>query len=127
MTIGQMARRSGLTPRAIRYYEQVGLVPRPSRTDRNYRIYDKEALERLRFIARCRSLGFSLSEIRALCGTTEAQTWICAQVENVVRQHVDLTEEKIGELLEIRGVLAEKLAQCSGERTPACKHLELIQ
>ncbi len=127
MTIGQMARRSGLTPRAIRYYEQVGLVPGPSRTDRNYRIYDKEAIERLCFIARCRSLGFSLSEIRALCAITEAQTWTCAQVENVVRQHLDLTEEKIGELLEIRGVLAEKLALCSGERTPTCKLLELIQ
>ncbi len=86
-----------------------------------------DALERLRFIARCRSLGFSLSEIRALCGITEAQTWTCAQVENVVRQHLDLTEEKIRELLEIRGVLAEKLALCSGERTPTCKHLELIQ
>lgn len=87
----------------------------------------KEALKRLRFIARCRSLGFSLSEIRVLCGITEAQTWTCAQLESVVRQHLDLTEEKIREPLEIRGVLAEKLALCSGERTPTCKHLELIQ
>ncbi len=90
-------------------------------------IADKEALERLRFIARCRSLGFSLCEIRTLCGITAAQTWTCAQVENIVRQHLDLTEEKIRELLEIRGVLAEKLAQCSGEKTSACKLLEQVQ
>ncbi len=96
-------------------------------TDSNYRIYDKEALERLRFIGQCRSLGFSLSEIRALCGITEAQTWTCAQVESVVRQHLDLTEEKIGELLDIRGVLAEKMAQCSGEQASACKFLEQVQ
>lgn len=127
MTIGQIAKRSGLTPRSIRYYEQIGLIPGALRTESNYRLYDARALERLRFVARCRSLGFSLSEVRALCGIKEARSWTGAQFEKVVREHLELTEAKIGELLEIRDALVDRLAQYTVVKTPAIKGLDPVE
>ncbi|NIR32810.1 MAG: MerR family transcriptional regulator [Gammaproteobacteria bacterium] len=108
MTIGQTARRCGLTPRAIRYYERAGLVPRPLRTAGNYRVYDEEALERLRFVARCRSLGFTLSETRALCLMRSTDTRRSPDLIGLIREHLELTERKLREVLELRRILLGK-------------------
>ena len=66
MKISQAAEASGCHLETIRYYEKIGLLPHPTRTDSGYRVYTSADIERLRFIARGRDLGFSLEEIRSL-------------------------------------------------------------
>ena len=128
MTIGLMARKSGLTPRAIRHYEQAGLIRGLPRTQSNYRLFDDAALERLRFISRCRKLGFSLREIAAFCEVTGNNgDWTCVQIERLVRQHLNLVEAKISELIEIRKVLVDRLAGCTGEQTPDCEFIRMLE
>ena len=66
LTIGQLAQETGVTPRAVRHYESLGLIRAPIRTGANYRVFDEDSVSRVRFIAKCRSLGFSLPEIGEL-------------------------------------------------------------
>lgn len=63
--IAEAARQAGLTARAVRYYERIWLLAALPRTQSNYRIYDERAVARLRFIARCRALGYTIGEIRS--------------------------------------------------------------
>jgi DNA-binding transcriptional MerR regulator len=127
MTIGQMARTTKLTPRAIRYYEEAGLVQKTPRTASNYRLYGREAVEQLRFVARCRSLGFSLKEIGALCAIIGSGTQTCPRVEARVREHLDLVDTKIRELIKIKSELADSLSRCTGNDAPRCDFVELLR
>ena len=68
-TIGQVAKTTGVAARTIRYYEQMGILPAPSRTASGYRQYDQPAVERLRFIGRARSLGLPLQGLKTLTNT----------------------------------------------------------
>ena len=69
LTIGQVAKTTGVAARTIRYYEQIGILPAPSRTTSNYRQYDQPGVERLRFIRRARSLGLPLHGLKTLTST----------------------------------------------------------
>jgi len=69
LTIGQVAKTSGVAPKTIRYYEQIGVLPAPSRAASGYRLYDQPGVERLRFIRRARSLGLPLQQLKTLMGT----------------------------------------------------------
>jgi len=66
MFIGEVARRTGVKPKTIRFYEEVGLLPRPARSDSGYRLYRTEAVEQLAFIRTAQNLGLTLAEIRGL-------------------------------------------------------------
>lgn len=127
MTIGQVSRRSGVTPRAIRHYEQLGLIRPPFRSESNYRFFDSESVSRLRFIAKCRSLGFSTAEIADLLSVTDDPNHTCAQVEEITTRHLELIDAKLQSLTEMRETLAEGLAQCSGRDVPDCAVLDLLE
>jgi DNA-binding transcriptional MerR regulator len=71
VTIGRVARATGVAAKTIRYYEQIGVLPRPGRTAAGYRQYDHRAVERLRFIRRARALGLPLGELKTLIGALE--------------------------------------------------------
>ena len=122
-TIGQLARRTGLTPRAIRYYEGLGLIQHPARTLSNYRVYDMAAEERLRFVANCRALGFSIEEIQDLLRIMDDPHHTSAQVATLTRHHLEMVDAKLGELVEARNTLAHYLARCSGKEVPDCPML----
>ncbi len=66
LTIGQVAQRTGINPKTVRYYEEIGLLPPAPRTQSGYRLYDDAALRRLRLIGRAKLLGLSLKETREL-------------------------------------------------------------
>ncbi|MEW5710168.1 MerR family transcriptional regulator [Pelomicrobium sp. G1] len=66
LTVGQLARKTGVTARAIRHSERLGLIKAAGRTGANYRVFGAGSVTRLNFIARCRSLGFSLPEVKDL-------------------------------------------------------------
>lgn len=127
ITIGRLARETGVTPRAIRHYERLGLIQAPLRTEANYRLFDGDGVTRLRFIARCRSLGFSIPEIANLLCITDDPNDACAQVADLTREHLDLVDSKIRDLAQMRRVLARNLAGCTGEDVPDCPVLEFLQ
>ena len=126
LTIGQISRQAGVTPRAIRHYERLGLIAAPMRTDTNYRLFDRDSLERVKFIAKCRSLGFSIPEIADLSRIMEDRIKICAQVAELTQQHLELVDGKIRDLVKMRRALGSKLSRCSGQDDPECAVLEFL-
>ena len=127
VTIGKLARAAGVTPRAVRHYERLGLIKAPTRTEGNYRLFDGDSIARLRFIATCRYLGFSIPEVGDLIGIMEDPAHTCAQVVDLTRQHLELIDAKIKDLVEMRRGLARNLACCTGKAVPECPVLAFLQ
>lgn len=92
-TIGEFARRAGLNPKTIRYYEEIGLLPQPPRNEVGYRLYFDEELPRLRFIQRGKMLGLSLAEIKQL--VDYADDGGCGPLQEHL---LALVEEKLAEV-----------------------------
>ena len=83
MNIGQASKTTGVSERMIRHYERVGLMPPPDRRDNGYRDYSPQSVERLRFIANARDLGFSLEEIATLLGLWDDRERTSSEVKTV--------------------------------------------
>lgn len=124
MRIGQIAKHSGVPAKTIRYYESVGLLPRPDRTASGYRDYDEPALQRLRFVQRARSLGFSVRECADLLALYEDKHRASAEVKAMAREHVARVEAKIAELRAMRRTLGELVDKCHGDDRPNCPILD---
>ena len=125
--IGQLSRESRVTPRAIRYYERLGLIPPPWRSDANYRLFDPIAADRLRFIATCRALSFSIAEIVDLLKVMDNPDHTCAQVSRLAEHHIKLIDIKLHNLGEIRTTLTEYLSHCTGQDVTECAMLDLLK
>jgi len=121
-----LARRTGCNLETIRYYEKIGMMPEPPRTEAGYRLYDARHVERLRFILRARELGFSLDDIRGLLALVDRGTQTCAEVKERTERHLADVREKIADLKRIERVLADTAAQCSGDEVPDCPVLEAL-
>lgn len=105
MFIRELARRTGVTAKAIRYYESIGLLPPPQRAENNYRIYSVEAVERLRFIAAARALDFSLADIAEFLAARDNNQLPCHRVLDSLDQHIVEIDRRIGDLLALRETL----------------------
>ncbi|MCH7911291.1 MAG: heavy metal-responsive transcriptional regulator [Candidatus Hydrogenedentes bacterium] len=127
VTIGQLAQETGVTPRAIRHYETLGLIRAPLRTDTNYRLFDSDSMERVRFIGKCRLLGFSIAEIADLLRVTDDPDHTCAQVAELTQHHLELIDSKIQALAEMRETLAKSLSRCTGEEVPECAVMDFLK
>lgn len=127
MKIGEVAAASGCHLETIRYYERIGLLPRPSRTDSGYRAYTGQDVARIRFITRGRDLGFSLDEIRSLLRLTEDPDLSCEQVDALARLHLAEIQARQKELRRIARELERTIAGCAGGRRAACAILGALQ
>lgn len=127
ITIGELARTARMTPRAIRHYERLGLIQVPVRTDANYRLFDSDSVERARFIAKCRSLGFSIAEIADLLRAMDDPDHTCAQVAELTQAHLDLVDAKLQTLVEMHRTLAKTLSRCTGKDVPECAVLDFLK
>lgn len=123
MNIGEVARRSGLPAKTIRYYEDIGLVS-PVRGENGYRAFREQDLHKLAFLGRSRSLGFSIEDCRGLLELYEDQSRASADVKKIARQHLDRIENKIGELTEMRRTLSHLVHECAGDNRPDCPILD---
>ncbi|HZI19094.1 MAG TPA: heavy metal-responsive transcriptional regulator [Pyrinomonadaceae bacterium] len=110
MKIGEVARRSGVGVEALRFYEKSGLLDARARTEAGYRLYDESALERLNFIRRAQTLGFTLTEIRQIIADSRAGQSPCAEVREVVRRRLAELDERMREMRRYRDQLAATLA-----------------
>ena len=126
LTIGKLARETGVKVVTIRYYEQIGLMPVPARTDRNYRTYSLEHRRRLHFIRRCRDLGFTLDQVRDLLRLSE-KTQACAEVDRIAEHHRLRVEEKLAALTRLAAELRRLSACCRGKGLIAnCRIIEAL-
>lgn len=123
MNIGSAAQRSGLPPKTIRYYEDIGLV-RPARRANGYRDYDDSDVHKLRFLQRSRNLGFSIEECRQLLSLYEDKHRASADVKALAQARIDDIDAKISELQGLRATLARLIASCHGDDRPDCPILE---
>jgi len=121
MKIGELARRAGSTSETVRYYERIGLLPRPGRTDSNYRDYSEEDVERLAFIRHARSLGFELDDAASLLKLADAVGADCGKVDAVAQRHLEAIEAKILKLQSLQQELRAILAQCQGGAISSCR------
>lgn len=123
-TIGHAADLTGVTPKMIRHYESLGLIPRANRTVGDYRVYSDTDLHSLRFIKRARGLGFSVKEIQGLLGLWRNQRRASAEVKRLALKHITELDQKIDELRSMRTTLANLATHCHGDSRPDCPILE---
>jgi DNA-binding transcriptional MerR regulator len=112
LQIGQVARKTGLSIDAIRFYEREGLLPPPSRTEGGYRLYREREVADLEFIQKAQQLGFSLSEIRELFSIQRHPQEVCVHVRDLIAQKLSAVRGKIAELQRLETDLVAALRQC---------------
>ena len=123
MNIGDVAERSGLPPKTIRYYEDIGLV-RPRRSPNGYRSFGTAELDTLAFLGRARSLGFSIEECRALLALYADEGRASGEVKQMAETHLAQVDRKIAELEGMRATLARLVDRCLGDDRPDCPILD---
>ena len=123
MNIGDAAERSGLPPKTIRYYEEIGLV-RPSRAGNGYRDYSTSDIHRLRFVQRARSLGFSVEECRQLLSLYGDSGRESADVKSLAKVKLAEIDRKIEELMGLKKTLSHLVHTCHGDHRPDCPILD---
>ena len=110
--IGEVARRTGCSVDAIRYYEREGLLPEARRSEGNFRLYGDEAVERLQFIRHCRSLDMNLAEIRTLLRTQDHPDDNCEDVIALLDEHIGQVARRIADLERLERYLSELRGCC---------------
>ncbi len=127
MRIGDLSRLTGCNVETIRYYERVGLLPRPPRSAARYRLYDSADVRRLAFVRRARELGFVLNEVRALlalAATDREDT--CAEVRQLAARHLADIRAKIADLRALKRVLADAVRRCDAGEVPGCPLIDTL-
>lgn len=125
LTIGALARASGVHLETIRYYQRLGLVPQPARPAGSVRRYDERAVLRLRFIKRAQQLGFSLDEVRQLLTLEDGGQ--CGATRRLAEARLAEVEAKLASLARMRRELKRLIAECSGAaRAPACPIIDTL-
>jgi MerR family transcriptional regulator, mercuric resistance operon regulatory protein len=126
MTIGALSERTGVNIETIRYYERIGLMPAPPRSEGRRRLYDDAHRQRLIFVRRSRTLGFSLVQIRELLGLQRGHNLSCGEVKLLTEQHLADIRGKIKDLQRLQRVLGDLAARCHPDRIPDCPILEAL-
>jgi MerR family copper efflux transcriptional regulator len=127
MTIGEVAARTDVPPKTIRYYENIGLIKPPERLENRYRTYGETDVQTLRFIHRARSLGFSLKNISALLALYQDRKRASREVKRLALEHVGELDRKIAELTAIRNAISELAERCHGNDRPDCPILDELE
>lgn len=123
MNIGEAAGHSGLPPKTIRYYEEIGLV-HPLRNSNGYRSFQDQDLHNLIFLKRARALGFSIEDCRTLLDLNEDSTRESTKVKAVAKEHLTMIEEKIAHLQSMHAILADLVEACKGNDHAECPILD---
>lgn len=124
--IGEASRQSGVGIETIRYYEREGIVPKPDRAANNRRQYTPRDIGRLRFLKRCRDLGFPLPDAKALLDLSDRQQSDCAAARKIAEIHRSSVHRKIEELKLLEAALGELMANCANGNI-GCPMLEKLQ
>lgn len=124
--IGELAKRADTKVQTIRYYEDIGVMPKAIRAANNRRLYDETHLERLTFVRHSRELGFSLDDIRNLLELSDQPDRPCEEVDAIARAHLDSVECKIASLQVLQDELRRMINHCSGGDVSDCRIIEVL-
>lgn len=126
--IGELSKKTGLSPDTIRFYEKKQLLESPYRGDNNYRYYSEESLKRLLFIQKCRALDLSLKEIENLILLESTPQQNCHAVNDIIGQHLVQVEEKIRALETFKQELLTLQQSCVvPDRIDHCQILKTLE
>jgi len=132
MYISELAETVGVTPKTIRYYEEIGLLPEPERTESNYRLYTLDDVLKLAFIKKAQTFGMSLDEIKGILTIRENGHLPCEHVRSLLTEKLHEIDQQLAHMRELRRELAaylddvEDRAQ-SGEEEAICPDIEGFQ
>ena len=126
LTIGNLGKATGVKVPTIRYYEQIGLLPAPIRSDGNQRLYDDRARQRLAFIRHARDLGFPLEAIRELLGLADDPGQPCAAADAIARRQLATVKARIARLTALQAELERMLAHSAGATIADCRVIEVL-
>ncbi|MCB1690027.1 MAG: Cu(I)-responsive transcriptional regulator [Halioglobus sp.] len=124
MNISEAARRSGLSAKTIRYYEDIDLIAPAARGDNGYRQYDSKAVEELHFLARAREVGFDLLECRQLLELQRDRRRQSRHARQLVLEKSQQLQTRIEQLVAMQNVLQAMADRCKGDEGPECAILE---
>jgi DNA-binding transcriptional MerR regulator len=125
-TIGQLAAQTGCKVQTVRYYEHIGLMPEPVRTEGNQRRYGSRHLKRLAFIWHSRQLGFPLPAIRELLSLVDDPGRSCAGADQIARRQLEHVESRIARLEALKAELERMIGQCGGGQISNCRVIEVL-
>lgn len=127
LTIGTLSRKTGTKVQTVRYYEQIGLLREPGRTEGGQRRYEEADLDRLAFIRHARQLGFSLEAVRELLDLSDHPQQSCADADSIARRQLKQVEQRLLRLQALKKELKRMIAECSGDRVADCRVLEVLR
>lgn len=126
ISIGEAARQSGVKVPTIRFYEQIGLLPAPLRSEGNRRQYDEKDLSRLSFIRHARELGFEIADIRELLMLTEQPQSSCHEADSIAQRHLGEIKERIARLQALSCELQRMVEECGHGRICECRVIQIL-
>lgn len=126
--IGTLATQTGCSVPTIRYYEEIGLIPRARRRSSGHRVYDPSAAQLIGFIRRCREFGFTIEQVRSLASLSRDSRRDCAEARDIAQEHLKNVRKKILELTALERTLAQFVETCNrnclGGEAPDCNILK---
>ena len=125
-TIGKLSASSGVNIETIRYYERIGILPAPPRSTGGHRLYDEQHLKRLCFVRRCRDLGFTLDDVRALLRLVDGGDFTCDEVKEMTLDHLGGVRRRIADLRTMERTLDDMAARCDGGEVPDCAIVDAL-
>jgi DNA-binding transcriptional MerR regulator len=126
VSIGELSRQTGVKVPTIRYYEQVGLLAAPFRTEGRQRRYGSSDITRLNFIKHSRDLGFDVDDIRELLALSAQPEQPCENADKITARHLAAVDQRISQLKALRAELARMLDNCEGGCVADCRVLESL-
>ena len=126
VTIGALASVTGVKVPTIRYYESIGLLPVPSRTENNRRCYDGATMQRLRFIRHARELGFEVNAIRQLLELSDQPDRPCCEVDAIAQRHLVDIESRIVRLKALKTEVSRMIEHCAQGTVADCRVIDAL-
>jgi MerR family mercuric resistance operon transcriptional regulator len=127
MTIGALAAATGIKVTAIRFYERIGLLPKPARSAGRHRSYATSHLRQLRFIRRARGLKFSISDIKTLLALAEQKQNACGEIQPLAVDHLNRLRGERAVLVRLERTLSRAVKRCAGNTSDPCAVLRLLE
>lgn len=115
LQVGDVSHKLGLNPQTLYFYERIGLIPKPKRTESGYRLYEERDLERLAFITRAKALGLTLDEIKEVLLLQNGEAPPCHEIHSKLVNKVSQIEEAIAQLQELRSELLPLILHCESD------------
>ncbi len=126
VAIGALAAAAGVKVPTIRYYESVGLLPAPPRTESNRRLYGEDAIRRLRFIRHARELGFEVDDIRQLLTLADQPNRACHEVDAIAQRHLTEIESRIRRLKALKSEVSRMIKECAKGSVANCRIIDVL-